>query len=63
MKQLLFTGLAALVFVGGCSAANKYVQHNLVSDIATSPLWVSANEPVRRSRSRDAQRLAGGVVV
>ncbi len=33
MKQLLFTGLAALVFAGWCSAANKYVQHNLVSDI------------------------------
>jgi uncharacterized protein (TIGR03118 family) len=34
MKQLLFTGLAALVFAGWCPAANKYVQHNLVSDIA-----------------------------
>lgn len=33
MKQLVCTGLA-LVFAGCCAAANKYVQHNLVSDIA-----------------------------
>ena len=33
MKQLLLTGLAALMFTSLGSAANKFVQHNLVSDL------------------------------
>ncbi len=34
MRHFLFIGLAALVCASWCSAANRYVQHNLVSDIA-----------------------------
>src|ERR1700676_1226328 len=34
MPKLLSSGIIAFMFAGWCSAANKYVQHNLVSDIA-----------------------------
>src|SRR5260221_12847763 len=33
MRKLLLSGILALSCGGGCFAANKYVQHNLVSDI------------------------------
>jgi uncharacterized protein (TIGR03118 family) len=34
MQKLLSTGIIAFVCAGWCSAANKFVQHNLVSDLA-----------------------------
>src|SRR3954447_21345383 len=33
MQKLVVTGIVAFVWAGWCSAANKYVQHNLVSDL------------------------------
>jgi uncharacterized protein (TIGR03118 family) len=34
MPKLLFTGIIAFVCAGWCSAANRFEQHNLVSDLA-----------------------------
>jgi uncharacterized protein (TIGR03118 family) len=34
MRNLLISGIIAMAAAGCCSAANKFVQHNLVSDIA-----------------------------
>ncbi|MEA2874745.1 MAG: hypothetical protein QOH67_5114 [Hyphomicrobiales bacterium] len=33
MRKLLPAGIIAFVWAGSCAAANKYVQHNLVSDL------------------------------